>query len=223
MTKKPLLIVFLIVSFGVLHAQNWNWGTLTGAEWEHAFNSGLKINIEEELRWTGSTFRFDRSKTTLGLDYKLWGKSLRVGGDIDYIFKNKWDYFENRYRVQCNLSYSHKLNRWNIQNRVALMSVFYDPSRGYYDLNPELYLREKIKIEYAVFHKPIKFGLNFEFFMKLNHPEFNIIDELRSEIFFDYRFSKSHAITIFLRADNEIQVAEPENIIYLGVTYHFKK
>jgi hypothetical protein len=181
------------------------------------------MTIEEELRWTCSSFQFDRSKTTLGFDYKLWGKSLRIGGNVEYIFKKKWDNFENRYRVQCNLSFSQKKGRFNFQNRLGVMASFYDEYKGDYFLNPEIYLREKIKMEYAVFHKPIKFGFNFEFFMRLNNPKNNIIDELRSELFFDYRFSKNHALTLFVRLDNEVQVSEPENNLYLGVVYHFKK
>ncbi len=222
MIKIRILSIFLLVSSIGLHAQSWNFGSIAGAEGEHAFHSGIKIFIEEELRWTSPSFQFDRSKTTLGFDYKLWGKSLKMGGNIDYIFKKKWDYFENRYRVQCNLSFSHKNGQFHFQNRVGVLASFYDENRGDYSLNPEIYLREKVKMEYEVFHKPIKFGFNFEFFLRLNNPQHNLIDELRSELFLDYRFSKIHAITLFVRLDNEVQVAEPENIIYLGVVYHYK-
>lgn len=222
MTKIRFLSILLVFSCLGLCAQTWNYGTITGANWEHAIHSGFKIFIEEELRWTSSSFHFDRSKTSMGFDYKFWGKSLKMGGNIDYIFKKKWDSFENRYRVQCNLSFSHKKGPFNFQNRIGVMASFYDEKRADYFLNPELYLREKIKMEYAVIHKPIKFGFNFEFFLRLNNPQYNIIDELRSELFLDYRFARNQTITLFVRLDNEVQIAEPENILYLGMVYHFK-
>lgn len=220
--KKTVLFVFGILLTTSLFSQNWDGGFIVSGDYTKTFNSGIRINIEEEIRWTGSAIHLNRSKTTLGIDYTFFGKLIRVGGQFDYIFKNKWDNFENRYRVQCNLSLTKKIKRVQLQNRIAFLSDFFDETRGEYSQNPELYLREKVKLEYSIFHKPIQFGVSFEFFWRLNHPEFNIIDALRSELYANYRFNKRNELTIFVRMDNEIQVAEPENTLYLGFQYHFK-
>lgn len=220
--KKLVLIVLCVIITTTLFSQNWEGGFILSGDYSKTFKSGLKFDIEEEIRWTGAPILFDRSKTSIGIDYKLFGKYLRIGGQFDYIFKKKWDNFENRYRVQCNLSFNKKIKRVQLQNRIAFLSDFFDETRGEYSQNPELYLREKVKLEYSIFHKPIQFGVSFEFFWRLNHPEFKIIDELRSELYANYRFNKRNELTIFVRMDNDIQVAEPENTLYLGFQYHFK-
>jgi hypothetical protein len=222
MSKRVLLIGLLTMSILSVFTQSFEFGAITGVEWKYSFKSKIKLTIEEELRFNQDVTHFDRSKTSVGLSYKPFGKNLKIGGSFDYILKNKIDFFENRYRGALNISYSKKMGQFSAGIKSSVQATFFDSNLGVYKRNPLLYWRNKIQIEYSVFHKPIKIGLSSELFYRLNHQEYQIIDEVRSEVYLYYRFSQSNSITLFMRSINEIQVKKPENIIYFGITYHLK-
>ena len=60
-----------------------------------------------------------------------------------------------------------------------------------------------------------------EFWWRLYKPGDNIIDQLRSVIGVQYIFNKRHSMDVFFRADNEVQVKNPENVFSVGITYSF--
>lgn len=222
MSKRVLLLCFLMMTILLGNAQTLEFGAIGGFEWEYSFKSKLKISVEEELRFNENISNFDRSKTTIGLSYKPFGKNLKIGGSFDYILKNKIEFLENRYRGEFHLSYSKKMGQFTAAIKSSVQSTFYNANFGEYSLNPELYWRNKLQLEYAIFHKPIKIGISSELFYRLNHQEYQIIDEVRSELYFQYRFSQYNAITLFIRSINEVQVKDPETVIYFGILYHLK-
>ncbi|MBO4232552.1 MAG: hypothetical protein J5862_04890, partial [Bacteroidales bacterium] len=75
---------------------------------------------------------------------------------------------------------------------------------------------------YSFFSKPLKIAVSEEFFWRINHPSKKIIDALRTVLSFEYRIDKENFMTFYLRADNEIQVANPKNTYYIGIIYSFK-
>ena len=67
----------------------------------------------------------------------------------------------------------------------------------------------------------LKLHASEEFWWRLYKPGDNIIDQLRSVIGLEYKINKHHTLDFFLRSDNEVQVKNPENVLYVGVAYTF--
>ena len=62
-----------------------------------------------------------------------------------------------------------------------------------------MYIRNKAEAGYLFINKPIKISLSTEFFWRINHPEKNIIDNIRTIVALDYRLKKT-THTNFLRS-----------------------
>ena len=50
----------------------------------------------------------------------------------------------------------------------------------------------------------------------------NIVDNLRTVAAVDYRLTRRQYLSAFVRMDNDLQVKEPVDRFYLGVTYKLK-
>ena len=219
--KRLLIAVVCLLVQSVLFAQSTDFGAIVGAEATKKF-SHFGLTAEAEGRFNHNFTNFSRLKLSAGADYTFFHKRFKVGTSFNYIYRDKTEYYENMYKLNLNLSYSEKIKQFKIGYRARFQFDFYDNRTAYHKLNPKIYMRNRFEGEYSFFSKPLKIAVSEEFFWRLNHPSKKIIDALRTIISLNYRIDKSNSLTFFLRADNEVQVSDPENIYYVGIIYHFK-
>jgi len=219
--QRFLPIIFCIAISAGVFAQNVDFGGIVGAEASKKL-SHFELSAGAEGRVNNNFTNFNRLKIKAGCDYTFFKKRFKTGISANYLLRDKTEYFENAYRANLNLSYSEKIKQFKISYRARFQFDFYDNRTAYHKLNPKIYMRNRLEGEYEFFSKPLKISVSEEFFWRLNHPSKKIIDALRTVLSFSYRFDKSNSMTFYLRSDNEIQVAAPENTFYIGVIYSFK-
>lgn len=227
--KRSLLTLLAIGALGTLQAQTHDAGLELSAAYEQAIGRGLNLNIEEELRLTNMGTSYSKSETTLGIQYallrnqlELYDMKMRVGADYGFINRlNKHHYYENQHRTNLNLLLSKRIGNWRIAWRCRWQTTFRNESRGDYKYNPQMYLRNRLRLSYKLPSKPYTLFVAAECFYRLNHPEKRIVDELRTRAGFSWQLDKHNSLEFFLKASNEIQVKNPDNLYLLGIGYSF--
>ena len=68
----------------------------------------------------------------------------------------------------------------------------------------------------------VKYTLSTELHWLLNDPQASVIDNIRTVLTVDYRLSRRQTLSLSGRMDNDIQVKEPVDRFYLGLTYQLK-
>lgn len=220
---RIILIVTAVWICGVVHAQTFSMGGVMGAECELKILNGWHVSAEGELRFDHDFTRYDRAKLGIGTDYTFWRKRLKVGVAYDYL--NYYDredrYFESRHRLKGFVSVAPKFGDWKVAYRAMVQSTFRDERRGSYKYNPKTYMRNRLQVTWSVPYRPLKLYLSEEFWWRLYKPGDNIIDQLRTIVGVKYDINKRHSLDFFVRSDNEIQVKNPENVLFFGIVYSF--
>ncbi len=219
--KRFIIIVACLFAWLAPFAQTTDFGGILGVEATKKL-SAFGLSAGAEGRFNHNFTNFSRLKLEAGADYTFFQKRFKVGTSFNYIYRDKTEYYESMYKLNLNLSYNEKIKQFKIGYRARFQFDFYDNRTAYHKLNPKIYMRNRVECEYSFFSKPLKIALSEEFFWRLNHPSKKIIDALRTIISLNYRIDKTNSLTFFLRADNEVQVSNPENIYYIGIVYHFK-
>ena len=148
---------------------------------------------------------------------------MKLGLAGDYIRRaNSKGYYENRYRLGVQLTYTETFRRFKFGMRTKLLSTFYDETTGEHRVNPKLYWRNRLQVSYQLPNSRFKYALSTELFWLTNDPKNRIVDNLRTVATVEYRLTRQHYLAAFARMDNDLQVKEPVDRFYLGLTFKMK-
>jgi hypothetical protein len=67
-----------------------------------------------------------------------------------------------------------------------------------------------------------KYSLSAELFWLTNDPKGSFVDNIRTVLAVDYRLARQYSLSLFVRMDNDLQVKEPVDRFYLGLTFKAK-
>lgn len=224
---KRLLISLVLLS-GALFSlgqsgRDKDFGVITSSELSVGLSRSLDLSVEEELRLDHNATQFDRWLNSLGVEYKCLHNRMKLGLTGDYIRRyNDKNYFENRYRVGVQLSYSETYHYFKFSYRSKLMATFRDERVGDYRVNPKAYWRNRFQVSYQMPNSRFRYSLSTELHWLVNDPKNNIVDNLRTVASVDYRLARRHTLSVFARMDNDLQVKEPVDRFYLGATWKMK-
>lgn len=200
-----------------------DFGALASAEISVGVARNVDLSIEEEFRLDNNCTQFDRWLNSFGVDYTFLRGRMKLGVMGDYIRRFNDDrYFENRYRAGVQLTYSETYRRFKFSFRTKLLSTFRDEATGDYRVNPKLYWRNRLQVSYQMPNSRFKYSVSTELHWLVNDPKNNIVDNLRTVAAVDYRLTRRQYLSAFVRMDNDLQVKEPVDRFYLGVTYKLK-
>ena len=224
MTTRHIILGIAICLCACVRAQTFTTGGVVGAEYELKILKGWHLSAEGELRFDCHFTHYDRAKLAVGTDYTFWQKRMKVGASYSFLnYHDREDQlFDNRHRVKAFVTFAPKFGQWKVGWRVMAQTTFRDERRGDYKFNPKTYLRNRLSVSYAIPQSKLKLRLSEEFWWRLYKPGDNIIDQLRTVAGLQYSINKRHTLDFYLRSDNEIQVDNPENVLYVGVAYSFK-
>jgi len=207
----------------LLCAQTFETGGVLGVGYELKIMKGWHLYAEGDVRFDAHFTHYARGKVGVGTDYTFWKKRMKVG--VEYNFLNYHDredqLFDNRHRIKGFVTIAPKFGAWKVGWRCMAQSTFRDERRGDYKFNPKTYLRNRLSVAWSIPQTRLKLHASEEFWWRLYKPGDNIIDQLRSVIGLEYKINKHHTLDFFLRSDNEVQVKNPENVLYVGVAYTF--
>lgn len=221
--RHSILFLLVLLACRGTYAQKFETGGVAGVEYSYKILKGWHVDLEGELRFDHNFTHYDRAKVGVGTDYTFWKKRIKIG--VAYNFLNYHDrddqLFDNRHRVKGFLTVAPKFGDWKIAYRAMVQATFRDERRGDYRFNPKTYMRNRLQVTWSVPHQPVKLYLSEEFWWRIYKPGDNIIDNLRSVVGVEYSINKHHVLDFYLRSDNEIQVKNPENVLYIGIGYKF--
>lgn len=189
------------------------------AAYSHAFNYGLGLSLEEEIRARlggTSPAAFTRSHTSLAIDYEpipylniALGYTLKLYGNKDWSDPNEF----LRHRVFLNLTGQVKINRWKLSLRERLLMDCRTDSVNPYEKNAiDFTMRHRVQATYSMFSKPLRFQAGIEFANTLNAPTDYLnacstaqygqyLTHIRPEIGMRWRIDKCNSLSLSYRFD----------------------
>lgn len=223
MKKIPLAILaFLLALSYSSFAQTHEAGGLLGVGFEQKIVRNFHFSAKGEGRFNRNFTHFNRFKLAGSFDYTFWQKRFKLTAGGSYLLYNQEDYWENRGRIFASLGYTQEIRQFDLSYRARVQCTFYDEERGHHKYNPKTYLRNRLQLEYKFIGKPIKLYASGEFFLRLYKKSDYFIDEVRTIVGVSYRIDAKNSLDFFFRVNNEVQVANPQNIYYIGITYSFE-
>ena len=223
--KRLVFIVFLLGSVGTFAQSErlTDIGGIVSAEAEVGLGGPFGLSVEEELRFDHNCTQFDRWLNSVGVDYTCLHNRMNIGLMADYIRRhNDRGYYENRGRLGLQVTYTEDYHRFKFQVRSKVLGTFFDERTGEHRVNPKVYWRNRVKVTYQPMNSRFKYALSAELFWLTNDPKGSYVDNLRTVLSVDYRLSRQYYLSAFARMDNDLQVAEPVDRFYLGLTFKAK-
>ncbi len=226
--SRKLSILLLLIGFMAAPARSQeDKETLLGAslalELEKDISTNLSAVFEEEVRLLTNGMGFDRTATSLGLDYSFLEKKAKIGGFYTFIYKyNNDQFFEPRHRFYLNLIYKENLDPFTIMWRGRAQATIRDESLGSFRINPKYILKNKIEVAYTIFGSPIKPFISCDFYTLLNNPEESFqLTRLRYAGGINWRLNRTNSLEIYLRYDQNPD-SRDANTASLGAAYKVK-
>ena len=223
--KRLLTIVLLLLSVGVFaqSERSTDFGGIVSAEAEVGLGGPFGLSVEEELRFENNCTQFDRWLNSVGVDYTCLHNRMNIGLTADYIRRhNDRGYYENRGRLGLQVTYTEDWRRFRFQVRSKAIGTFFDERTGEHRVNPRLYWRNRLKVTYQPMNSRFKYAFSTELFWLTNDPKKGGIDNLRTVLSIDYRLARQYTLSAFVRMDNDLQVKEPVDRFFLGLTFKAK-
>ena len=223
--KRLLLIALMLASVGTFaqSERSTDFGGIVSAEVSADLGGPFGLSMEEELRFDNNFTQFDRWLNSVGVDYSCLHNRMNIGLTADYIRRhNNKGYFENRGRLGLQVTYTENYRRFKFQVRSKVIGTFFDERTGEHRVNPRVYWRNRLKVTYQPMNSRWKYALSTELFWLTNDPKGSYVDNLRTVLSVDYRLARQYTLSAFARMDNDLQVKEPVDRFYLGLTLKAK-
>lgn len=218
-----LILATLFLAFTPLSmAQTSDFGAIVSVGLNKKINYKLTAKFEQELRFDNNLRSFDRTLTSVGLDYALIRKVLKAQVDYDFINKNQQDYYQIRQRASLALCYTKAVNSLEFDFKTRAQGMWRDERRGDYKINPRLFWRNKVECTYNIFGSPLKPFASAEVFCPLNSRNGFYMDGCRLVAGAKYRFTSRISTQLYFRYDAVIQEAYPIQLFYTGVAWTYK-
>lgn len=225
MSKAIKILMFLAIGFNAsafVCAQSNDIGAIASISLLKDISEKWDAKLEQEFRFNNNLTLFDRSLTSIGLNYSIIRKLLAVELDYDFIQQRQNEYFELRQRSSVALSIQKKVNAFELELRTRGQAIWRDESRGDYKFNPKYVWRNKLECTYTIFGSPVKPFISAEMFCPLNTASGFYMDGVRATTGFKYRINQRTSMSFLVRYDQDIQQANPKSAFYGGVGWNYK-
>ncbi|MDR2039631.1 MAG: DUF2490 domain-containing protein [Bacteroidales bacterium] len=220
---RLLLLILLLFSVSVIAQQReMDGGACLAVEVKKGITRNLDLSVEEEVRLITNNTGFNRSMTTLGADYSLFNRRMKVGLYYCYMYVYNSDfYYESRHRVYLSLSYKQPLGNFILSWRGRLQRTYRNENKGEYKVNPKYILKNKLELEYHILGSRWRPFLSCDLSNTINDPIVNEIYRARFQGGTNYRLSRATSLDLFLRFDEYFSGKDPR-VFSIGVAYKVK-
>ena len=223
-TLLLLVVCFVAVPIAAQSDKETLLGTALTLDVQKDLARNLSGALEEEVRLVNNSIGFDRTVTTLGLDYSLLEQKLKVGASYAFIrLYNSDNLFESRHRYYLNVSYKETIEPFTFSWRGRLQATSRDETRDSYKINPKYVMKNKLEVAYTVFGSPWKPYISCDFSTMLNDPAIEGFELTRIRFVggTTWRMNRTTYLDFFLRYDREMDWRDP-NVLSLGICYKVK-
>jgi len=230
-----ILLLFPALAFAQ-YEQGTRGGLSLGFDGEKRLSHKIYLGFSQEFRLaavaspyteTNSIFSplpdldYDRSITSVGLDYSIIAKRLKAGVYYTFLYVMNNDYlYEPRHRMHLSLTYKHPFaHQWSVSWQAKGQVTLRDEERGDYRVNPRFVLKNRFKIDYQIWGKPFKPFLTVGTVNYLNDDRARYdFQRLRTTLGIEWRINRTNFIDFFGRWDEYLTDTDPR-VISLGVNY----
>ena len=227
--KKIIYIILICLPF-ISMAQSTDCGTEFSVDYSHKLAKGFSFDVEAEARFKEYSTHYSKGAISAGLQYSLFrehlksiGMKIKIGANYSLIHRyNNLDVYEFQHRASANITISEQIGMFEISLRERYQCDWRDIERGDYSYNPRMHLRTRLKLLYQPIQIPWEFFVSEEIYYRANHPNNNEFEELRTMLGFTRIINSTNAITLYLKASNEINKKRPDNFYALGISYSFR-
>jgi hypothetical protein len=198
-------------------------GASLSLEVEKDLNRFFTLAGEEEIRLLNNSTGFDRTVTSLGIDYSLFDRKMKAGVYYAFLYLyNKDHFYEARHRYYLNLSYKETFEPFILSWRGRLQGTYRDETRGEYKINPKYMMKNRIEAAYTIWGSPWKPYLSCDFSTSLNDPVMGYeLTRMRFQGGANLRLNRTSWIDFFLRFDDYLS-GDDSHLLSLGVSYKMK-
>jgi len=180
------------------------------------------VKMEQELRFNKRLTTYDRSLTSIAVDYSFFRKAMKASLDYDFIHQRQNEIFEFRQRSSFSLSAKYDIDAFEFEFRTRGQSTWRDEKRGDYKFNPKYVWRNKLECAYKIFGSPVKPFISSEIFCPLNSVHGFFMDGYRFTLGAKYRINIRTSMSFLVRYDQDVQQANPKGILYGGLGWNYK-
>lgn len=222
--KYSVLLLLICISFqpAIKAQKSTDYGASLTYEVVKELNQNFRLTADEEIRLVDNNkYGFDRSATTLGGDYAILQKKVRIGAFYSFLYLYNGDnLFEYRHRYFFNVSYKEDVGSFSLSWRGRFQGTIRDENRGEYRVNPKYVLRNRFQVEYLIWKSRWTPSVSCDFATVLNDPRYDL-SRIRLQGGVEYRLSRYTYLSGFLRYDINYEKAE-NNRLSLGISYRVK-
>jgi hypothetical protein len=178
---------------------------------------------EEEIRLRDNSIGFDRTVTSLGIDYSFFDRKMKVGGYYAFLYLYNNDHlFESRHRYYLNFSYKETFEPFILSWRGRLQETYRDENRDEYKINPKYVMKNKIEVAYMIWGSPWKPYISCDFSTSLNDPVMGYeLTRMRFQGGASWRLDRTTYLDFFLRFDDYLSGNDP-HVLLVGASYKMK-
>lgn len=200
-----------------------DFGASLSFELQKDLTRKITLSAEEEVRLKSNIDNgFERSMTSLGLDYSIIAKRLKVGAYYCFMYRYNSDrFYETRHRVFVSASYKQPLGDFVLSWRGRFQRTYRDESVGEYKINPKYVLRNKVDVDYIIFGSPWTPFVSADFSNTTNDPMGNELYRIRYQVGTSWRMNRTDYMKFFVRYDQNLIFKDPD-ILSIGVGYEIR-
>ena len=226
---KSLFALAIILLFGLpSNAQNsTDFGGMLTAEYQCGFADFYDVWVKEDLRFDHDFSQYSRSKTSIGIDYKLKKyrllDGLKMGVAFDYINKyTEKHIYRNRYRFSAHFTYKYDFRNWEFAFRTRYQMMMHDETRGYYNYKMQHAWRNRLSVEYHEKNSRWSYGLSGEL-VAVNKDKDLFLESILLVGNVDYRLTRRQYLSVFVRDYRDIYIESDQiRTVYFGIGWKFK-
>jgi hypothetical protein len=199
-------------------------GVSLTVEAEKDLSRFVSLTGEQELRLLNNSVGFDRSVSSVGLDYGFLDRRAKVGVYYAFLYLYNNDrLFEPRHRYYLNLSYKvEAVEPFVFSWRGRLQGTCRDESRGEYKINPKYGMKNRLEAAYVIWGSPWKPYLSCDVSTSLNDPVRGCeLTRLRFQGGTSWRWDRTTYVDLFLRFDEYVAERDPR-VLSLGLACKMK-
>ena len=220
---KILLCILLLCSITKsVNSQTTDYGSLSSLSLSKGMTPLMGVKLEQELRFKESMQVFNRSLSTLSVDYVLYKRFLKTELCYDYMLQHQNLDFVTNHRTSFAVITKVNLNSLDFELRLREQSTWKDQYGIDFKTSPNSVLRSRIECVYTILKSSVKPYFSTEITSPLNSNDNAILNGIKTVTGAKYQISNHSIFFLYFCCDQVISKTEPINVFYGGVALNYK-